>query len=259
MRSHPSLRASGALARIWPVWLPSLVGTRLEEMNEFGLNDFILQPYEEAILGLLNTKPQEKDDKPVCHLVKLSPEARESRRQWHNLVEMQMAEGRDLEDVRDIASKAVSAAVKAALVLHLLERPGLLMEEESELGLATWERAKVLGEYHLSEAVRVQRMAEGDALESAALRVARWALKSGNMEFSIRTLGRSLPRPRLAPKDAEAVMDFMIDLNWARRVSVERGQRTVMFQLNPMCASCANCASAPGVGMESEKSGFGKK
>ncbi|MBF0190246.1 MAG: DUF3987 domain-containing protein [Magnetococcales bacterium] len=256
---HPSLRASGALARIWPVWLPSLVGTRLEEVNEFGLNEFILQPYEEIILGLLNAKAPEKNGKPECHLVKLSSEAKESRRQWHNTVEMQMAEGRDLEDVRDIASKAVSATVKAALVLHLLERPQLLKEEESELGLATWERAKMLGEYHLEEAVRVQRMAEGDALEAAALRVARWALKSGNMEFSIRTLGRSLPRPRLAPKDAEAVLEFMIDLNWVRRIPVERGQRAVMFQLNPMCASCANCASAPGVGVESEKSSFGKK
>ncbi|MEO5346518.1 MAG: DUF3987 domain-containing protein [Magnetococcus sp. YQC-9] len=253
---HPSLRASGALARIWPVWLPSLVGTRLEEMNEFGLNEFLIQPYEEIILGLLNTKMPEKEGKPTCHLVKLSPEAKESRRQWHNVVETQMAEGRDLEDVRDIASKAVSATVKAAMVLHLMDHPHLLAEEESELDLATWERAKMLGEYHLAEAVRVQRMAEGDALEAAALRVMHWALKSGNMAFSIRTLGRSLPRPRMAPKEAEEVLDFMIDLNWARKMPMEQGQRTTRFQINP---NCANCANAPGVGVKSEKSIFGKK
>ncbi|MBF0098382.1 MAG: DUF3987 domain-containing protein [Magnetococcales bacterium] len=239
---HPSLRASGILARIWPVWLPSLVGTRLEEMNEPGLNEFILQPYEETILGLLNTVPPQKNDKPACHLVKLSPEASESRRQWHNIVEMQMAEGRDLEDVRDIASKAVSATVKAALVLHLLDHPHLVAEEESEVDLDTWERARHLGEYHLTEAVRVQRMAEGDALEAAALRVARWAVTTKTMEFSIRTLGRSLPRPRLSPKEAEAVMEFMIELKWARKVPTEQGDRTVKFQLNPKCANCANCA-----------------
>ncbi|CAK0768193.1 DUF3987 domain-containing protein [uncultured Gammaproteobacteria bacterium] len=239
---HPSLRASGILARIWPVWLPSLVGTRLEEMNEPGLNEFILQPYEETILGLLNTIPAQKNDKPACHLVKLSPEASESRRQWHNIVEVQMAEGRDLEDVRDIASKAVSATVKAALVLHLLDHPYLIAEEESEVNLDTWERARQLGEYHLSEAVRVQRMAEGDALEAAALRVVRWALKTRTMEFSIRTLGRSLPRPRLSPKEAEAVMEFMAEIKWVRKVATEPGQRTVKFQLNPKCANCANCA-----------------
>lgn len=241
---HPSLRASGALARIWPVWLPSLVGTRMEEANEPGLNEFILQPYEETILGLLNARATEEEDKPACHLVRLSPEARESRRQWHNAVELQMAEGRDLEDVRDIASKAVSATVKAALVLHLLEHPHLLAEEESEVNLTTWEQARRLGEYHLAEAVRVQRLAEGDALESAALRVLRWALDSGSMEFTARTLGRSLTRPRLSPKEAEAVMAYMIELNWARRLPPEPKQRTVRFQINPRCANRANCANA---------------
>nr|VFJ42641.1 MAG: Protein of unknown function (DUF3987) [Candidatus Kentron sp. FM]VFJ43369.1 MAG: Protein of unknown function (DUF3987) [Candidatus Kentron sp. FM]VFK05516.1 MAG: Protein of unknown function (DUF3987) [Candidatus Kentron sp. FM] len=42
---HPALRASGALARIRSVWLPSLVGARLEEPEEPGLNGFILEEY----------------------------------------------------------------------------------------------------------------------------------------------------------------------------------------------------------------------
>ncbi|MBF0152091.1 MAG: DUF3987 domain-containing protein, partial [Magnetococcales bacterium] len=221
---HPTLRESGALARIWPVWLPSLVGTRMEEVNEPGLNEFLLQPYEETIQGLLNARVTEEKDKSACHLVRLSPEARESRRQWHNAVELQMAEGRDLEDVRDIASKAVSATVKAALVLHLLERPSLLMEEESELDLSTWERAKLLGEYHLAEAIRVQRLA-GDALESAALRVARWAMESGTMEFSVRTLCKFGPRPRMQTKEAESIMGFMIEMNWAKKLPPSPGER----------------------------------
>ena len=239
---HPSLRASGALARIWPVWLPSLVGTRLEEINEFGLNEFILQPYEETILGLLNAKALEKDDKPVCHLVKLSPEAKESRRQWHNAVEIQMAEGRDLEDVRDIASKAVSAAVKAAMVLHLLDHPYLLAEEESELDLATWERAKLLGEYHLAEAIRVQRMAEGDALEYATMKVARWAMESGTMEIAIRTLCKFGPRPRMQTKEAESVMEFMVEMHWARQLPPSPGERAVRFAVNPKCRHAAIAA-----------------
>ncbi|MBF0165078.1 MAG: DUF3987 domain-containing protein [Magnetococcales bacterium] len=243
---HPSLRASGALARIWPVWLPSLVGTRLEEMNEFGLNEFLIQPYEEIILGLLNTKMPEKEGKPTCHLVKLSPEARESRRQWHNVVETQMAEGRDLEDVRDIASKAVSATVKAAMVLHLMDHPHLLAEEESELDLATWERAKMLGEYHLAEAVRVQRMAEGDAMELAAVRIAKWAMESGMMEFSIRTLCKFGPRPRMQTKEAEAVMEFMIDMQWARQLPSKPGERAVRFTINPNCRHAAIAARAIG-------------
>lgn len=133
---------------------------------EPGLDESLLQPYEEVILKLLNARVPEKNGKPGCHLVNLSLAAQESRRQWHNALEMRMAKGRDLADVRDIASHAVSNTVKAAMVLHLMDHPHLLAEEESELDLATWERAKMLGEYHLAEAVRIQRLADSMALST---------------------------------------------------------------------------------------------
>ncbi|MBF0215004.1 MAG: DUF3987 domain-containing protein [Magnetococcales bacterium] len=137
-----------------------------EEHLEPGLDESLLQPYEKTILALLNTKPPGKNGKPGCHLVRLSLEAQESRRQWHNALEMRMATGRDLAGVRGIASHAVSNTVRVAMVLHLMDHPHLLAEEESELDLATWERAKMLGEYHLAEAVRIQRMA--DSMASSA-------------------------------------------------------------------------------------------
>ncbi len=114
------------------------------------------------------------------------------------------------------------------------------------MGLATWERAKMLGEYHLAEAVRVQRMAEGDALEYAALKVARWAMDSGIMEFSIRTLCKFGPRPRMQTREAELVMEFMIELHWAKQLPPSPGERAVRFGINPNCRHAAIAARAKG-------------
>jgi hypothetical protein len=57
--SHSTLRASGALARIWPVHLESLVGTRMEFANEAGLDDLALETYREIVTQLLKVKMPE--------------------------------------------------------------------------------------------------------------------------------------------------------------------------------------------------------
>jgi hypothetical protein len=99
---HPSLRASGALARIFPVWLPSLVGSRLEASGEEGLRESELSDYCHAVKRLLLAKAGCAEP----HRARLSPEAAEGRRLFHNEVERGMAEAGEYTDMRDIASKA---------------------------------------------------------------------------------------------------------------------------------------------------------
>ena len=146
-----------------------------------------------------------------------------------------MAEGNALEDVRDIASKAISATVKAALVLHLMDHPQMLRSETSEIDLDTWHRAQALGEYHLAEAVRVQRCADSHLGENIAANIVRWAEGTGNRKFSIRALSRTGPRPRLNKQDAEAVLDDMIEMKWVRQIPPSEGERTIRYEINPKC------------------------
>jgi hypothetical protein len=63
MARHPALRSSGALARILAVKLPSLVGSRIEEENEPGLDRTALQDYETKIRQLLALQPETDNDK----------------------------------------------------------------------------------------------------------------------------------------------------------------------------------------------------
>lgn len=205
---HPNLRASGALARIFPVWLPSLVGSRLEEENEAGLNASALAGYNAIITKLL----AKQRDTP--HRVTLSPEAAEHRRQFHNQIERMMVDGGEFADVRDIASKATSQTVKLALVLHIAMDPDVLDVEESIVPLSTWRRAAALGFYFLNQAIASQRFADEDLNMEPARRILKWmkAESTKGVEvFSFATILQKSPRPRPNAKELESIMGVLFD------------------------------------------------
>lgn len=206
---HSALRASGALARIFPVWLPSLVGTRLEEQNEAGLNGKALGAYNAMVRSLLDVQL----DQP--HRVTLSPEAAEHRRQFHNAIEVMMGHEGEYADVRDIASKATSQTVKLALVIHLAMNPGHLRNQSSELSLESMRRAAALGLYFLQQAVASQRSADEDNALAPARRVLEWMIKErdtkGKSLFTFADIQQRSPRPRPTAKELIGIMDVLVD------------------------------------------------
>jgi hypothetical protein len=224
---HPNLRASGALARIFPVWLPSLVGTRLEDRDEPGLNDAALAGYNAIIFKLLDK------EREIPHRVKLSSDAAEHRRQFHNQIEAMMAEDGDFTDVRDIASKATSQTVKLALVLHIAMDSDVLDRDESEIPLSTWMRAAALGFYFLNQAVASQRYADEDKAMEPVRRILEWMKKEsakGKNTFSFTDLLQNSPRLRPTAKELEGIMDVLIDHRQV--IKTDSGAKRPDYQLN---------------------------
>lgn len=231
---HPALRASGALARIQPVMLPSLVGQRMEKIHDPGLVTTEMEPYRKTITTLLQTQmPLKPDETPLPHQVALSPEATEARRNWHNTVEGMMGSGQPLDDVRDIASKAVSFTCKTALVLHITQNPACLRDMDSQLSIETWQQAQRLGTFHLLEAVRVQRIVEGDESLKKMLRIGQWLVVKDIETFTIPFLCRFAPRPKMNSKIAREMVDMMGDLQWIAPIPAPLGGRAVQFAVNP--------------------------
>lgn len=241
----PALRESGALARIWPVWLPSLVGSRIEQEGEPGLNVFCMSPYIELIETLLQAKPPEDEKENAYHKAHLSEDASKARREYHNAIEKMMAEGEEFEDVRDIASKAVSQTAKLALVLHLADNPELLKEQESIIEPYTWARAQALGTYHLQEAIRVQRMADEDTTLEAARRVLKWIEKEGLKEVNSTMLMQESPRPRPKAKDADNILELLSEYGYLI-VREAKGRRKPVYDTTPYLASLATLARGEG-------------
>ncbi len=210
--SHASLRESGALARIWSIHLPSLVGTRIEEEGESGLNTLIIEKYNQMIGAILDSSPPKTNDKPL-HRVLLSSEAKQARREFHNKIELMMSTGKEFEDVRDIASKAVSQTVKMAHILHIANNPELLAQSESSIDINTWNKAQELGEFHLNESVQVQRSAFENKDVTYAKKILLWIAKKKYAEVASRVIQQNV-RPKSNKIKIDSALTLLCDYGY---------------------------------------------
>jgi hypothetical protein len=150
-----------------------------------------------------------------------------------------MADGADLEDVRDIAAKAVSQTAKVALVLHIAQRPDVLDDTHSEISVTTWDAAAAIGMYHLEEAVRVQRIADGDVIMDMARRAVQWIAEKKIRSFTVRVLQQSMPRPRPeSATQAAEVCDALVDYGYCQREN-DPQRRKPIYTVNPSVANVA--------------------
>jgi|GEM_PF-409520 len=237
--THPRLRDSGAVARVWPVWLPSLVGTRIEAPDEAGLDEAKMKPFYEVVRTILAaqaTLEMRGEGPPVIATATLSPAAAEARREFANGIERLLIEGGDLADVPSLASKAATETAKTSLVLHVMQDPDVLTAHarRSEISLATWAKAQALGLYHLTEATRVTRTAEEDPAMDLARRILAWAKRDGRREINSTTVMQFGPYPRPNAKMTHSALEILTDTRWAWPRVVPAGLRVKpIYDMNP--------------------------
>ena len=227
---HPSLKESGLIARILPVRPVSLIGTRFEAVDEPDLNLFAMAEFYDTVSEILNHQGP-------GHIARLSPEAKEARRLYHNSLELRMANGGDLESDRDIASKDCTQVTKIALVFHILENHELLSEEFSEISLETWMNAQSLGGYFLATAVGLRA---GGGFPG---KVADWLRERGKSTVTAREVMREGPRPRPdSTQEVESMMTGLAEQGIVRRT--DKG-----WSVNPKLytKTVATVAVSPGV------------
>jgi len=209
---HKELRASGLIARLWPVWLPSLVGTRFEQLDEEGLDWEALTPFYNYVTRFIDAvQPLNDKGDLTRHKVTFSSEAQQARLALYNNIEKAMADGNGLDDVRDIASKATSQTCKLALILHLANNPDLLNEATSKIDIATWQKAERLGSFFMKEAIRSQRGADDGEHLRHAKRVLDWLRIKGYTEINAREIQRSAPRPKLSRPELVDVIGVLTE------------------------------------------------
>lgn len=221
----PAMQASGLVQRIDRLAPPSTAGTREEAKNEPGLNLFALESYRQAVNQILNISAT---DEP--HKVKLSPEAQEARRLFHNEIEQQLGADGNLSDVADLASKCCSKVVKYAMAFHLAENPNFLIEDTSQISLDTWSRAEQVGRFHLQEAVRLQRSAFADKDLETARKIARWLFSKQIESFTKSKLMQFGPYPRPNKNQADKILIDLVDYG-----VIMKQQKT--YKVNPALSS----------------------
>jgi len=219
---HKELKESGLIARLWPVWLPSLVGSRFETLNEDGLNWSVLNPFYDYVTSFIDAvQPLNDEGDLTRHKAVFSAEAQQARLELYNRVEGAMGDGKGLDDVRDIASKAVSQTCKLALILQLANDPDLLSDDSSEIDITTWQKAERLGAFFMNEAIRSQRGAEDGEHLRHAKRVLDWLRVKKYTEITAREIVRSAPRPRPTKSEMIDVLEVLTEppYQWLKATS----------------------------------------
>ena len=220
-----AMRDSGLVSRIAIVRMPRMAGKRIEGPNERPFDEAELEPFRAVVDHIIQGR--ELFSEPTT--IRLSPEATEARRLFHNEIEEGISG--ELADHADIAGKAVTQTVKIAGVLHLAE---VNDAQGNEISLDTWARAEQLGRYFLAAAIAAQNSATIAPAITAAKAILSRADELPD-PFTIRdlTLKHWGGFDREAARDALEVLVDHGHLRACKRRPDGGGRPTVDFLWNP--------------------------
>lgn len=141
-------RGTGFLSRFLIAWPESTQGTRIYRAPP---PDWpALEAYRGRLVQLLEMQPPLAADQTLAPpLLRLTPEAAQAWRCFHDSVERELREGGELADVRDVAAKAADNVARLAGLFHVLAHGCT-----GSIGLEHVEAAGRLVAWHLTEARR---------------------------------------------------------------------------------------------------------
>lgn len=214
------------LARMWPIRIPSRIGTRTEIKNDPGLDTSKFTEYSETVHTMLSADTRTASGRKVTHLARLSDGADDVRILFANNIESNMT--KRLEASADIANKATSQMVKLAALIHIAESPELLRDEQSTISKMDMERAYALTQYYIHEAVSIR---EESTTQDRHIIMAKAAIKKmcqiggGQKIKAGRDIQRVIrPRPYDA-KEATLVLDLLEEYGWCRSAEGKKDRR----------------------------------
>jgi len=174
------LRGRGLLARFLFSQCEPMAGFR--ERSKLGLQNDILAAYAEHIVRLLNAPTGDK-------ILSLSNEAQQSWNRFHDLIEMELREGRKLYLLKDWGSKLPGAVARIAGLLHIGTHG--LGESSDVIGAGIVNDAVVIGRYYLEHAIATfGLMGNNPAIESAR-KILEFISRGGIEKFKGRDIIRN--------------------------------------------------------------------
>ena len=230
MAKSPCMRQSGLISRINVVIPKSQIGTRLESEKDESLNETRIKPFTDTLIKLYNWKP----DKP--HIVRLSPEAAARRREFFNTIEVELVAGGKYEDVKDVATKAISLATRLALIIAILDTASDTLKSLESITSVTeeqWLRAQELQEYFFAQSIDAVRTQATDGTKHILAKVARWLKKQKSADKPI-LVSQIVKGVRGTDRQMveEKIIPLLIGHCWIRLSGQGRG-KVSQYEINP--------------------------
>lgn len=219
-------RGTGFLARFLVAWPCSTQGTR--KFTEAPANWPALAAFNNRLTAILQ-RPAPIDDVALTPMVlKLSPDAKAAWIAFHDAIEVELSAGRELYDVRDVASKTADNAARLAALLHTFSGdigPVSLDAMESGARIAAW---------HLHEARRFLGELALPATLTNPVRLELWLLDYCRRENTNSVPTREVLRGGPAGlRDKAAFTEAISELEELGRARLVQDGRKKRVQINP--------------------------
>ncbi|RDK04484.1 YfjI family protein [Paraburkholderia lacunae] len=218
-------RGTGFMARFLMAWPQSTQGTRLfKEAPEQWPH---MAMFNQRIGEILRTPvPMDDDGHLQPQMLTLSPDAKVAWIAFHDAVEVQLLDGGDLHDVRDVASKSADNAARLAALFHVFSGA------TGPIGLDALESASSIVAWYLSESKRFfSELAVPDDVMDAA-KLDAWLIKRCGTQRTDAISRRDAQNggPLRNGDHLAAALKALTDLD---RVRVAHAGKQIVIHVNP--------------------------
>lgn len=225
------MRQSGLISRINLVIPKSQMGTRIEEVGDKSIDKARINPFTEAVIRIRRWKPEKTG------IVKLSSRAADRRREFFNSIEKELGPNGAYEDVKDIATKAISLCARLALIFSLLEiaSKGEIPIEIPPITEEQWLRAQSVQEYFLAQAIDAQRTHSKTGTKHLLQKTAKWISRQKFQEDVVYISASQIIKHIRGASETvveESIIPDLIKLDWIRAAGQTRKKKT-RYEVNP--------------------------
>lgn len=219
-------RGTGFLARFLVSWPQSTQGMR--HFTEAPANWPALAAFNNRLTAILNRPAPIDDDGGLCPaMLTLAPDAKAAWVAFHDAIESELSIGRELYDVRDVASKTADNAARLAALFHTFT--GSI----GSIGLDAMESAARVTAWHLTEAKRfLGELAMPTELANPA-RLESWMLDYCRREQTDKVPTREVQRHGPGGlRDRAVINDAIKELAELGRARLVQDGKKKLIQLN---------------------------
>lgn len=219
-------RGTGFLARFLVAWPRSTQGTR--KFTEAPSNWPALAAFNNRLMVILQRPAPIADGALTPTVLKLSPDAKAAWILFHDAIEIELSAGRELYDVRDVASKTADNAARLAALFHTFN--GAI----APIGLDAMESGARIAAWHLHEARRFLGELALPAALANPMRLETWLLDYCRREKTAVVPTRDVLRGGPgALRDKAAFIGAVSELAELGRARLMQDGRKKLVQINP--------------------------
>lgn len=206
-----TLRDQGLLSRLLIAAPASMAGSRLFRTPTFADNEAI-HKYDERITALLKRPWPIKEgtrNELAPKVLRMSDDASECWRQFHDHIEGQLGPAGDLRPIGDFAAKAAEHAARVAGVLAIVENP-----DAAEITAACMGRAITLADWYVQEALRLAAYSMTAPAVRAAARLLDWLKGRTGDPITVREIVRKAPPEFRTKQAATRAIELLVSHGW---------------------------------------------